>query len=579
MEPFTLYLLKVNGIFSLLFVFYLLFLHRDTFYKAKRAYLLGIMFVSAFLPLLRPAALIPQKEGMHYVILLVGDSINSMAHPERVSLNTMQLINLLLYTGIFVCGVFLLFRFAQLAQAIRQCRVMYFRERIIYIPAKEVNPFSFNGKIYLNPELYTHKELAKIVLHEQAHIDQKHGVDLMLMVFFQSLVWMNPLYYWFLRSAHENIEFLADQQVLRSEQDTKAYQYALLKVAQHSSPPMTQHFNMSHLKKRIIMMNKKRTHTVWSGKYLLTLPLLLVIILLVNAPELKAAWANADFSSNSISESDTTPADSIKQINQVKHEVIVIRNHGDSSQVNPLILVDGKKITREELKQIDPNMIDKMEVFKDSMAIAKFGNAGKNGVIVITKKTNGSTDVKSLLTMVEGKSITKSNTDVQSTASAEAKSNFSNTRIIIDGVYSSKEVMDKLSPSEIANISILKGRSATDLYGDYGKNGTIIINTKRYSNVQDSPVKEDVMSYIEKQRSKKLKLVKIEGRDNQTFTKGINDKNTAIFIDGQLADLKALQRLDYSKIQTINTDPISNFPELAIKYNLRKERIVQVFTK
>lgn len=87
------------------------------------------------------------------------------------------------------------------------------------------------------------------------------------------------------------------------------------------------------------------------------------------------------------------------------------------------------------------------------------------------------------------------------------------------------------------------------------------------------------MSYIQKQQNKKLKAIKIEGNGDKVIAKGISDKNTAVFIDGQYTDVKALQRLGYSKIRTINTDPIGNFPELAIKYNIKKARIVQVFTK
>jgi len=50
MEPFTLHLLKVNGIFTLLFFFYLLTLRCDTFYVAKRFYLLGIVICSLLFP-------------------------------------------------------------------------------------------------------------------------------------------------------------------------------------------------------------------------------------------------------------------------------------------------------------------------------------------------------------------------------------------------------------------------------------------------------------------------------------------------------------------------------------------------
>jgi Antirepressor regulating drug resistance, predicted signal transduction N-terminal membrane component len=567
MEPFTLYLLKANGVFILLFAFYLLFLHRDTFYKAKRIYLLGIILVSTLLPLLHPAALIPQKESVQYVILLVGNSLNSVTHPDTVSLSTIQLINLLLCIGIAGSLLLLLFRYVQLWWVIRRCKTVFVGDQKVYITTKELNPFSYQGRIFLNPELYTEEELAKIIRHEQAHIDQKHGIDLMLVAFFQSLVWMNPLYYWFARSVRENIEFLADQQVLRSGQDPKAYQYALLKVAQSSSLPLTQHFSISHLKKRIIMMNKKRTHSLWTSKYLLVVPLLITTLLVVNAKELKDAWSNADFSDNSQSCASVAASDSTKQ---VKHEIVIIKHPDDSTHAEPLILIDGKKVTKAEMQQIDPETFSSVNIFKDSLAVSKFGDEGKNGVIVINSKSH------------KTNSQTTTDTEHAQTSVTVINNNPNNqdALIIIDGAYSGKDVMEKISPSEIASVSVLKGDNATALYGFRGKNGAIAITTKTYApNANNSPVKGEIINYIQSQQSKKLKSIKIEGKDNKVITKGISDKNTAIFIDEQYADVKALQKLDYSKIRTINTDPIGNFPELAIKYNIKKARIVQVFTK
>ncbi len=596
MEPFTLYLLKANGVFILLFAFYLLFLHRDTFYKAKRAYLLGIIGTSVLLPLLHPAALIPQRESVQYVILLVGDSLNSVAHPETVSLSTMQLINMLLCIGIAGSLLLLLFRYLQLWWVMRGCReeVCHGNQKV-YVPAKELNPFSYQGRIFLNPELYTEEELARIIRHEQAHIDQKHGIDLMLVAFFQSLVWMNPLYYWFARSVRENVEFLADQQVLRSGQDPKAYQYALLKVAQNSSLPLTQHFSISHLKKRIIMMNKKRTHSLWSSKYLLVVPLLIATLLVVNAKELKDAWSNADFTEKNQPADTVASTDSAKQ---VKHEVIIIKHPGDSTHAEPLILVDGKKITKAEMQQIDPEAISNIEVFKDSVSVSKFGKEGKNGVVVITKKyKNGSTTTVSengtktvVVTRVQKDKKSKNETTTTTVTSDNNGSKQAKTiifrqtggqdkpLIILDGQADDAEI-DKIDPNNIESITVLKDSTAIKTYGKKGKNGVIIIKSKKYSHVDNNPIKDEVMGYIQRQQSKRLKAIKIEGKDDKVIAKGFSNKNTAMFIDGQYADVKALQKLDYSKIRIINTDPIGNFPDLAIKYNIRKERIVQVFTK
>ena len=506
MEPFTLHLLKANGVFTLLFAFYLLFLHRDTFYKAKRVYLLGIIVASALLPLLHPAALIPQKESVPYVILLVGDSLNKFARPETFSLSTMQLIDLLLCVGIAGSLLVLMFHYVQLWWVIRRCKTIFVGDQKVYITTKELNPFSYQGRIYLNPELYTEEELVKIIRHEQAHIDQKHGIDLMLVAFFQSLVWMNPLYYWFARSVRENIEFLADQQVLRSGQDPKAYQYALLKVAQSSSLPLTQHFSISHLKKRIIMMNKKRTHSLWTSKYLLVVPLLITTLLAINAKELKDAWGNADFSrqiqfkasltsrgdsstqNQSASQSEST-GDSIK----ATQNVIVLHTDQKKSSEDPLIIVNGKVISKKEMGKLDEKSITSIDVLKDSNATSKFGKKGKNGVIIISTQTSntpisisifkqGDANMNHVDTIVEISNdkyrISKSKIQNITTVQELKKVPTPSLYILDDKIISSEE-FSKIDVKTIQKINVLKGETAEQSYGPKAKNGVIIITTKK----------------------------------------------------------------------------------------------------
>ena len=58
----------------------------------------------------------------------------------------------------------------------------------------------------------------------------------------------------------------------------------------------------------------------------------------------------------------------------------------NSDSKNPLILLEGKEITSEELKKIEPDTIERMEVLKGDSAIKKYGGKAKNGVILITTK-------------------------------------------------------------------------------------------------------------------------------------------------------------------------------------------------
>lgn len=52
----------------------------------------------------------------------------------------------------------------------------------------------------------------------------------------------------------------------------------------------------------------------------------------------------------------------------------------------PLIILDGKRTTREALVDMDPNNIASVNVIKGKSAIAAYGDQGKNGVIIIVRK-------------------------------------------------------------------------------------------------------------------------------------------------------------------------------------------------
>jgi TonB family protein len=70
-----------------------------------------------------------------------------------------------------------------------------------------------------------------------------------------------------------------------------------------------------------------------------------------------------------------------------KNGVIIITTKTDGD--GPIIYQDGKTISNIEMKQIDPKDIEALNVLKGDAAIKKYGDKGKNGVIEIaTKKKN-----------------------------------------------------------------------------------------------------------------------------------------------------------------------------------------------
>lgn len=62
-----------------------------------------------------------------------------------------------------------------------------------------------------------------------------------------------------------------------------------------------------------------------------------------------------------------------------------VRIHSTDDKT-PLMILDGKEISNEEMNNIDPNTIDKVEVLKDETATKKYGDKGKYGVVLITTK-------------------------------------------------------------------------------------------------------------------------------------------------------------------------------------------------
>ena len=85
---------------------------------------------------------------------------------------------------------------------------------------------------------------------------------------------------------------------------------------------------------------------------------------------------------------DVIPDGKVKGANVMNETVVVgIGDNAKAIHTNvPYVLVDDKPIDSDKLKDIDPKTIDHMEVLKSKAAIEKYGEKGKNGVIIITTK-------------------------------------------------------------------------------------------------------------------------------------------------------------------------------------------------
>jgi len=147
--------------------------------------------------------------------------------------------------------------------------------RIIEVKGDKA-PCSFGNNIFINPEKYDWDTYNQILLHEKVHIQQGHSFDIVLAELVLVFQWFNPFAWLYRGELENNLEFLTDEAVLdHNPVEKESYQMSLLKVsAPHLALSVTTNYNQSLLKKRIVMMNAKKSniHTMW--KYFILLPIM-----------------------------------------------------------------------------------------------------------------------------------------------------------------------------------------------------------------------------------------------------------------------------------------------------------------
>lgn len=149
----------------------------------------------------------------------------------------------------------------------------------IYNLSENITPFSFFGWIFIHLEEHSCEELSQILLHEQIHVRQWHSIDVVLAEILCIFFWWNPAVWLMKREITINLEYLADNGVLRKGINSREYQYHLLRLTYHETAvQIVNNFNVSQLKKRIMMMNKTKSPTRKWAKYILILPLAFLMI-------------------------------------------------------------------------------------------------------------------------------------------------------------------------------------------------------------------------------------------------------------------------------------------------------------
>jgi TonB family protein len=264
MISLILYLAKSILIGALFYGAYYFLMRKETYLTFNRVYLLGSVVLMVLMPLL--GSYLPGiylSEGQQPVlpviqlpeVVITGQRLVTDEQQQMImngALIGYGIISLAMLGG-FILGLIRIYRFYRLSRSARKL------DHNIYLVKDQGSPFSFMGRIYISTSYEQHPGLQNIIIHENAHIRQRHMLDLILLEVLSSVFWFNPFFFLIKRSLREIHEYLADREVIKQGVEPLSYQQLLFnEVSGNPQYIIANNFNLL-TKKRIVMLLKKST--------------------------------------------------------------------------------------------------------------------------------------------------------------------------------------------------------------------------------------------------------------------------------------------------------------------------------
>ncbi|WP_051907864.1 M56 family metallopeptidase [Flavimarina sp. Hel_I_48] len=280
------YLIKSGLCLLVLWGFYKLALEQQNAHTFKRFYLLLSLLLAFILPLITITYSIPAvEEAITTYTYINSESEVVGAQPIASVTNWWVLGFWIIYgLGVLIFGFRFLRNIDQIRTKIRH-NMHVFNDNSVYVLLDvDTVPHTFINYIFLSKAAYEQQQIApEILLHEQAHVDQKHTLDILFIEMLQVVFWFNPLLHFIKKSVALNHEFLADRKVLNHKCNPENYINLLLQYAQGAHhTTLTSAINYSLTKKRIVMLSQPFSARQLASRLAFLLPILAFCIYFFN---------------------------------------------------------------------------------------------------------------------------------------------------------------------------------------------------------------------------------------------------------------------------------------------------------
>ena len=357
MITFLLYQFKVAVIMAVFYIFFRLFLIKDSWHRLNRIVLLSTALLSFLLPVC--IITITRTEVQPMPVQQLIQAVSSTPVEPSTPWWHIALI------AVYAAGV--VFVLARVLASVMRVRsiIRHARKEVladgtmVYIMPGNAASFSWMGHIVISEADCSNNETA-IIRHEKAHVALRHSIDVLITDIIAAAQWFNPAIWMLcidLRAVHE---YEADDTVLRSGTDLRSYQYLLIsKAAAMNGYTIANNFNHSILKNRVFMMEKETSTRRSLLRALYLLPLV-CICLALNA-QTKVNYVYDDFVTEQASQKQDT-------VNGIPWEVLPGVEFGEDGRMTVngktvrKILVNGKEYISDDPDNIYANdIVDEVE--------------------------------------------------------------------------------------------------------------------------------------------------------------------------------------------------------------------------
>lgn len=498
METTLFYLLRVTITATILYLFFKFILSKRTFHAINRIVVLCMVVMTLVLPLFTiklPEITFSQpkvetattqltiEEALAYLNATNYSNTTVVTPTPAAEIPWIKILSVIYLIGLTIALLRFVISFIRMSRIIRQTQKVRLDDKsLLCISDKKVSPFSWMKYIVLSKDDFA-DESKDIIRHEQAHVAFGHSYDLLFLDLYSLVFWFNP-FAWLLRLELQTIhEYQADEKVLAEGANAKNYHLSLIRqcVGEYKFA-LANNFEYNNLHKRIkmTMKTKSSSHQKWLYGTIGLSVMLCIVVLSFSGLKAKAADLKE------MIQSELLPTDSIK-----KSTPAVIRI---------------RKVAVKNNETVTPQIIVRDTVARDTK---------------IKIRTSQNEDIRVV---------------------GYGTLNGAKPLIIVDGKESFNG-MSSIDENNISGIQVLKDASATKLYGEKGKDGVILITTKKNSNQSNKNgeitiVGKEEMRKLAEQQSK-LVLSQLNGQ--------VSGSKPLIIIDGE----ESTKPIDQNKIENI----------------------------